>query len=389
MKLRFGLRTLVIITYLILFTAGAVLIYQYQEMKRNGLEQEIDSLKLQDFMSKLVEEHEEYSKDAREILQNLNEIKATIEIGNRETAVYSGFYLILVLLVTLILFLWAIYSLTSPLAKMSKAAEEIGKGNFDISLKESGTWELKQALSSFNLMSQHLKVTQKKLLEAEKLSIWKQFSRMLAHEIKNPLTPMRLSIERLQEKEGTADFERVYPKCVKIVSEEVNNLQKLAENFSKFAKDVPVNQISFFIRSKLEQITASYEDRVEIEIQGEDFEVRFDDLHFYQISTNIIQNAIDAAGKDKPLKIVLDKEKYTMSIIDKGIGIEPEDIKSIFEPYFTKKKKGIGLGLALVKKLVNINNGDISVTSEINKGTKFIIKFMKSNEEVQNENNDN
>lgn len=381
MKIRFGLRTLVIFTYLILFTAGAVLIYQYQEMRRNHLEEEIDSLKLQEFMSSLVDSHQEYAENARDILQNLNEIKATIEIGNRETAVYSGFYLILVLLVTLILFLWAIYSLTSPLAKMSHAAREIGNGNFDINLKESGTWELKQALKSFNMMSTQLQITQKKLLEAEKLSIWKQFSRMLAHEIKNPLTPMRLSIERLQEKEGTPDFDRVYSKCVKIVSEEVNNLQNLAENFSKFAKDVPVNQQDFFIKSKLLNITASYEDRVDIEIAGDDFEIKFDDLHFYQITTNIIQNAIDAAGKDKPLKIYLDKSSGSMSIIDQGIGIEPNDLKSIFEPYFTKKKKGIGLGLALVKKLVNINNAEISVDSQMNIGTEFKIQFMKSKKE--------
>jgi two-component system nitrogen regulation sensor histidine kinase NtrY len=199
----------------------------------------------------------------------------------------------------------------------------------------------------------------------------------LAHEIKNPLTPIRLSLDRLQEKEGTADFERVYPKCIRIISEEVDNLQNLATNFSRFAKDEPVTQSRFSIKSKLEQILCSYEDRVEIIFEGDDFEIEFDDLHFYQITTNIVQNAIDAAGADKPLTIKLNPNDRSYIISDQGIGIEPEDLKKIFEPYFTKKKKGIGLGLALVKKLVNINNAEIEVVSEENHGTEFIIKFAE------------
>jgi nitrogen fixation/metabolism regulation signal transduction histidine kinase len=263
----------------------------------------------------------------------------------------------------------------SPLKKISVAAKEIGKGNFAINLKESGTWELREALHSFNLMSQQLQETQKQLLEAEKLSIWKQFSRMLAHEIKNPLTPMRLSLERLQEKEGSPDFDLVYTKCMHIINEEMDNLQNLATNFSRFAKDEPVSQNCFYIKSKLKQILSSYEERVKILISGDDFKIKFDELHFYQIITNIIQNAIDAAGSEKPLHLVLDNSAYTLCIHDEGIGIEAGDLEKIFEPYFTKKKKGIGLGLALVKKLVNINNAGIKVISEENKGTDFIIRF--------------
>ncbi|MCF7918621.1 MAG: HAMP domain-containing histidine kinase [Candidatus Cloacimonetes bacterium] len=379
MRFRLGFKTLVILTYIALFTAGLVLLYQYQESRRQNLEDEISSLHLQEFMSSLVSSHEEYTKDARELLQSLNEIKATIEIGNRQTAVYSGFYLVLMLVVSLTLFLWAIYSLTSPLKKMSRAAREIGKGNFEINLKESGTWELREALHSFNLMSKQLQATQKKLLEAEKLSIWKQFSRMLAHEIKNPLTPMRLSLERLHEKEGSPDFERIYTKCMRIINEEVDNLQNLATNFSRFAKEEPVSQKSFMIKTKLAQILYSYEDRVRINYQGDDFEIKFDELHFYQIITNIIQNALDAAGSEKPLQLILTKSNNSLCIRDEGIGIEPEDLEKIFEPYFTKKKKGIGLGLALVKKLVTVNDAEIRVESKENKGTDFIIKFAAVN----------
>jgi two-component system, NtrC family, nitrogen regulation sensor histidine kinase NtrY len=390
MKFRFGLRTIVILLYLALFTAGLVLIYQYQENRRNELSKEISSLNLNEFMGEIVEDKPEYTENARAILCHLNEIKATIEIGNRQAAVYSVVYLILVLVISLTLFLWAIYTLTNPLAKFSKAASEIARGNFDIQLKESGTWELKDAQRSFNLMSTQLQKTQTKLLEAEKLSIWKQFSRMLAHEIKNPLTPIRLSIERLIEKRGSPKFEQVLDRCISIVSQEVDNLQNLALNFSNFAKDVPVNQKRFNILEQIRGITRSYDDRVEIIVTGEDFAIEFDTLHFYQILTNVIQNAIDAAGQDEALELKLNSSERSLEIIDHGPGIEANYIEKIFEPYFTKKKKGIGLGLALVKKLTNTNHAEINVTSQVGEGSNFIIKFDKLKEitGANNENND-
>jgi len=389
MKFRFGLRTLVILIYLALFTAGMLLIYQYQEIRRNELSEEISGLQLQEFMGTLAEENPEYSEAARDILCQLNEIKATIEIGNRQTAVYSVFYLILVLLSSLTLFLWAIYSLTSPLAKFSKAAQEISRGNFDIQLKESGTWELKEAQHSFNMMSVQLQKTQKQLLEAEKLSIWKQFSRMLAHEIKNPLTPIRLSLERLIEKKGSEKFDQVFDRSVSIITQEVGHLQNLATNFSNFAKDVPVNRKQLNILEQIKGITRSYEDRVKINIVGEDFIIEFDMMHFYQILTNVIQNAIDAAGQDEILELKLDSTNRILEIRDHGPGIEAEDVEKIFEPYFTKKKKGIGLGLALVKKLTNINQAEISVISKVNEGSSFIIQFTEQDSLSGGNNEDN
>lgn len=391
MKFRFGLRTIVILLYLALFTAGMVLIYQYQEVRRTELSEEISSLQLQEFMGSLAQDKPEYSVEARNILCQLNEIKATIEIGNRQTAVYSSFYLILVLLSSLMLFLWAIYTLTNPLAKFSEAAKEISRGNFDIQLKESGTWELKDAQRSFNMMSAQLNKTQKQLLEAEKLSIWKQFSRMLAHEIKNPLTPIRLSLERLIDRKGSEKFDQVFERSMSIITQEVDHLQDLASNFSNFAKDVPVNSQSFNILEQIKGITRSYEDRTKINIMGEDFVIEFDMMHFYQIITNVIQNAIDAAGADEKLDIQLNNNERKIEIIDHGPGIDAEDIEKIFEPYFTKKKKGIGLGLALVKKLTNINNAEINVKSNLNEGSRFIIQFAELNgkDGGNNENNDN
>ncbi len=377
MKIRFGLRTIVILFYLAFFTAGLILIYQYQEIRRKELSEEISTLQLQDFMGNIVKEHPKCAEDARAILCQLNEIKATIEISNRQTTVYSVFYLILMLIISLTLFLWVIYTLTTPLAKFSRAAEEIAKGNFNIQLKESGTWELKEAQRSFNLMSTQLHKTQEKLLEAEKHSIWKQFSRMLAHEIKNPLTPIRLSLERLIEKKGSDNFEKVFDRTISIIGQEVDNLQNLAENFSNFAKDVPVNGRKFKIMGQIQGIIRSYEERIKINISGDDFAIEFDEMHFYQILTNIIQNAIDAAGKDETLEIILDRKGNSLEIKDHGSGIAEEDLKKIFEPYFTKKKKGIGLGLALVEKLVNINQAEILVTSEEGKGTSFVVHFAE------------
>ncbi len=109
-------------------------------------------------------------------------------------------------------------------------------------------------------------------------------------------------------------------------------------------------------------------------------QISFDPINFYQIITNILQNAMDASQSQSPITITISDKKgqVQIEIQDNGCGIEEEDIPKIFEPYFSKKKKGIGLGMALVKKLVDINDAKIFVESEIGIGTKFVLIMEKS-----------
>ena len=227
-------------------------------------------------------------------------------------------------------------------------------------------------------MSRELDSVQKKLIRAEKELIWKELSRILAHEIKNPLTPIQLSIQRLEEKyELDPDkFSEIFPESVRIINQEINNLQKLAHSFSSFAKNINPEFTRFNAAQTIKDILISYTHKFDISFECEkEFTIEFDQTHFYQIITNILQNAIDASEEDGKIKLAIIEENTGLhvTISDQGQGIPPENLQRIFEPYFTKKKKGTGLGLALVKKLIDVNRARIEVESKIDEGTTFHI----------------
>jgi len=263
--------------------------------------------------------------------------------------------------------------------ELQSATASIGKGDFSISLPETGIKEMKELKQSFNSMSRELESVQKKLIKAEKEMIWKELSRILAHEIKNPLTPIQLSIQRLEEKYETdpEKFSEIFSDSVEIINQEITNLQNLARSFSSFAKKIEPDLTVFNPYTLINDIIRPYNDSYQIDLSGEEkLLINFDQTHFYQIVTNILQNAMDASSDEAKIDIILQKKReLEISFRDYGSGISIKDIQKIFEPYFTRKKKGTGLGLALVQKLVELNNAQISVESEPDKGTKFILKL--------------
>jgi len=231
-------------------------------------------------------------------------------------------------------------------------------------------------------MSSELKSIQSRLLMAEKEMIWKELSRILAHEIKNPLTPIRLSIQRLEEhcESNPEKFISIFPNAARIINQEIDNLQNLAQSFSSFAKNINPEFRRLNVRTEIAKLVEPYQHKYKINLKcGETAEIEFDQTHFYQIITNILQNAFDASSQEEPIEILCEsnQKNVTLKIKDKGLGINVEDLEKIFQPYFTKKKKGTGLGLALVKKLIEVNNSEIYVKSEIKQGSEFIIVIPK------------
>jgi nitrogen fixation/metabolism regulation signal transduction histidine kinase len=223
-----------------------------------------------------------------------------------------------------------------------------------------------------------LESVQKRLLVAEKEMIWKDLSRILAHEIKNPLTPIQLAVQRLEEKYET-EPEKVndmLPDTLKIIEQEIENLRLLAQDFSRFAKIAQPQYETFDPSEATKEILSSYMADYQIKLNLEpDHAIRFDRTHFYQIVTNILQNAIDASDHDSPLEVSLTANKtfVILTIKDYGCGIEADDMNRIFEPYFTKKNRGTGLGLALVKRLVEANQSVIRAKSKPGVGSEFIL----------------
>lgn len=376
MKFKMSYRSSTIVLFLVLIISSLLLFNSFFNSQLQRINTSFKNIEIDRAISNLSFKTEADQKQAAKLLYDFRESLATTEMIQKEAKVYSGFYLLLILLVSSLLFILSFYKITKPLKELQIATRQIKEGNFQIQLPETGFTEIRELKHSFNSMSQELQATQNKLIEAEKDMIWKEFSRMLAHEIKNPLTPIQLSVQRLEDKYLTdrKKFEQIFPDAIKIVNQEVNNLYNLAKSISNFAKNISPEYKVFKPYEVIKDIISPYSHKYNIILEGcRNCQVRFDQMHFYQIVTNILQNAIDASSPadDINLNLVKDNNKLVLQIIDSGKGIAPAELKKIFEPYYSKKKKGIGLGLAFVKKLVEVNNANLKVESQLGIGTKF------------------
>jgi nitrogen fixation/metabolism regulation signal transduction histidine kinase len=302
----------------------------------------------------------------------------SVKSAINETKLYSFLILVAILLVSAVLFMLIMYWLSKPLVDLKEATEQIRQGNFSVHLPENGISEMKALKVSFNRMSHELETIQKRLLVAEKEMIWKDLSRILAHEIKNPLTPIQLAVQRLEDKleNEPEKLMEILPDTLKIIQQEIENLRLLAQDFSSFAKIAQPQFETFDPGEAVKEIISSYQNDYHIKLTAApNHAVRFDRTHFYQIITNVLQNAIDASPPDSPIEININTNKsfVIVSIRDHGCGIDTDDLNRIFEPYFSKKNRGTGLGLALVKRLVEANQSVIRVKSKPDQGSEFTL----------------
>ena len=367
MNFRPGIRSSVIILFLCLYLTSLIVINTFFVNKQNITKDAFKDLKFDQEFSTLNFQTQADTIKAMKLLTGFNETVARTEMVQNEAQVYSAVVLFILMIFSIFIFIFIFYKITKPLKELQQATAKIKEGDFSVHLPENGIKEIKELKQSFNSMSMELDNIQSKLLKAEKEMIWKEFSRILAHEIKNPLTPIQLSIQRLEEKYETRKFKEIFPESVQIINQEINNLHNLARSFSNFAKKTEPEFSVFNPFSSIEEIIKPYLHKYRIILSGDkDCKIKFDPVHFYQIITNILQNAIDVSIPDEIIKIEIEQKAGTIliKIKDNGIGIAEEDLKKIFEPYFSKKKKGIGLGLALVMKLVDLNLAEINVKSE-------------------------
>jgi signal transduction histidine kinase len=175
----------------------------------------------------------------------------------------------------------------------------------------------------------------------------------------------------------------ILPESISIISQEIENLRLLAQDFSNYAKVSQPTKEELLPATLIQEIVKSYSQDYKIELElADDMNILFDKTHFYQIITNILQNAIDATGDEGQIRIRLYGERsyVVLSIEDEGKGIHSEDLSRIFEPYFSRKSKGTGLGLALVKKLCDANGAVIRVKSKPGVGSTFTLIIEGNNQ---------
>ena len=292
------------------------------------------------------------------------------------------FLLILIVLISIVV----ANSITRPLTILSDKLKQIQIGGSNQKLEWNHDDELGGLIRNYNEMIQELDRSTRMLALTERETAWREMAKQVAHEIKNPLTPMKLITQHLQNSIGRAEPEEI-PKLVKRVTqtliEQIENLSKIASEFSNFAKlPAPENEklVMNEVVTSTHDLFRKREDMdIHLRVPIDEIYVFADKNHVIRVLTNLIKNAIQAipVGRRGKIEIVLYKqeEKAIVQVTDNGCGI-PESMKDkVFYPNFTTKNSGTGLGLAIVRDIVDSCNGSIYFTTAENKGTSFYVEF--------------
>lgn len=274
--------------------------------------------------------------------------------------------------------------LSAPLENLEKKLKEmrIGQRNEKIDYKSND--EISQLVRQYNATVDELERSARLLAKSERESAWKLMARQIAHEINNPLTPMKLSIQQLQrmKKAGGEQFDEYFDKSTKILIEQIDNLSRIASTFSNFAKMPEAKFEETNITEKLYSVVELFKnnnEKVQIKYNhpNKNLFVFADPEQLVQVFNNLLKNAIQAIPLKRNKQIVVTlKVEYKNVVIDftdNGMGIDPEIKDKLFVPSFTTKSTGTGLGLAISKNIVDTTGGSITFTSEVGVGTTFTV----------------
>jgi nitrogen fixation/metabolism regulation signal transduction histidine kinase len=298
---------------------------------------------------------------------------------------YYVMFFLPVLLMTLIITVSLTRHTAWPITGLTEATRRVAEGDFSIRILPRRKDELGVLIKSFNAMVQDLEESRAALVRAEKVSLWQNMAQQLAHEIKNPLTPIRLSAERVlrrwrMEPEKTGE---ILESSMEAIIHEVEGLSTLLNEFRTLSKPMDPSSASTDIRELAEEITGPYRSSYpKVRFDTEHTEAVFlkiDRNRLSQILTNLIINSIDAMNGEGLVEIRTDlvkngESRYCrLSVRDTGKGISKQEGKFIFTPYYTTKGSGTGLGLPIVERIVHSHGGTIWFNSEEGSGATFFV----------------
>ena len=324
-------------------------------------------------------------------------------VQNNKLGIKISFALIYIIIVSLLLFLSIVISidfasrLTNPIISLINASEKISSGNLEAKVEkidEESDSEIKKLINTFNQMTERLKIQQDKLLTAERHSAWENVARKLAHEIKNPLTPIQLSIDRIKEKylDKIQDNKEDFAVYLNTINKQIKDIEKLVNEFSDFARmPLPVIKKKELkkIISRSINLNAFTNTDVNFEKQfpKRDVVANADEEQVNRVFTNLIKNSLESLeekaskiGKfDKKISIEIkhDNEYIVINIQDNGVGFRNNNSKEIIKPYFTTKQYGTGLGLAVVNKIISDHDWDLKFIP-VTEGAKIQIKILNN-----------
>ncbi len=281
--------------------------------------------------------------------------------------------------------------IVSPLSSVIKATNNISKGSYDDKIKKNNDYiELNRLADSFNKMSSDIVKQRKQIIISKKHETWSDIARRIAHEIKNPLTPIQLSSERLEKKIKIANIEnKEINECLNTIRRQVNEIGYLVDEFSSFARLPEPKLIQTNVTDIINDITNDYKNNYKninfkLRLNDNSIQLKVDKSQISRVFQNLIMNAIHSIEEKNNsngeilIKSNLTNNNFIIYIIDNGIGLKYEK-DELIKPYFTTKKKtgGSGLGLAIVEKILFDHNADFSIENRYDntEGAQVEIKF--------------
>ncbi len=307
-------------------------------------------------------------------------------------------YLLILVMITLVIIFVAIWvglymakELTIPLERLVYGAQEVGAGNLDVSISGAGHDEISVLVESFNKMTHDLRENRERLSKAQREMAWREVARRIAHEIKNPLTPIKLSAQRLQRQMSNYKGRdgALLQECTETIIKHTDEMKEMVNEFSSFARFPAASPALHDLNKAIGEVITLFRQghstiqfAFEMEAKLPPFE--FDRDQIKRVIINLLDNAVSALsllplGKIRQVRVESRyHEQLEMAVItvkDNGPGMPEETRTRVFEPYFSTKTDGTGLGLAIVKRIINDHDGFIRVHSDMGEGTEFLIEL--------------
>lgn len=284
---------------------------------------------------------------------------------------------------------WAAARVTRPVEQLAHAAQDVAAGNWSARVDVAGGDEIAQLAEAFNHMTAELLTQKERLVQAERVAAWRELARRLAHELKNPLFPLQLTVENLvrARRQSPEQFDETFNESTSTLLAEISNLKTIISRFSDFSK-MPAPQLqSVEVNEVLREVVRLFQAQLEapgrvpittkLDLDDRVGSIAADPELLRRALSNLVLNAMDAMpnGGSLTLRSRGQEQKITIEVTDTGCGLTREECDRIFTPYYTSKHHGTGLGLAIVQSVVSDHGGTISVQSECGRGTTFVIEL--------------
>jgi len=296
------------------------------------------------------------------------------------------------ILLAVLLSSWAAARFTRPVEELAAAAREVAAGNLQTRVEVTAADEIGDLAETFNRMTQDLQEQKDRLIQSERVAAWRELARRLAHELKNPLFPLQLTVENLvrAREQSPEIFEEIFRESSATLLAEIGNLKQIISRFSEFSKMPQPHLQPVIVNEVVQGVARLFQAQLEsreggaivcaMELAATCEPVAADAELLHRALSNLVLNAMDAMprGGTLTLRTRDHSDRVRIEIADTGVGLTREECDRLFTPYYTSKQHGTGLGLAIVQSVISDHGGTITVQSQPNRGTTFIVELPRN-----------